>query len=30
MKIDKPPVPMKLFSNEDAAKNWLKQFLPNP
>ncbi|GIV41350.1 MAG: hypothetical protein KatS3mg034_0660 [Vicingaceae bacterium] len=30
MKIDKPPVPMKLFSNEDAAKKWLKQFLPNP
>jgi len=30
LKIDRPPVPLKLFTSEEKARHWLSQFLEQP
>ena len=30
LKIDRPPVPLKLFTSEEKAREWLKQFVEEP
>lgn len=30
LKIDRPPVPLKLFTSEEKARKWLRQFVEEP
>lgn len=30
LKVDRPPVPMKLFTSEDKAEQWLRQYVTEP